>query len=71
MQGLPIPTFQPRLRVLNREQAMAIHTAALEILAKTGIKMEHETARSMLIDAGATRIGASRGIDIVRGAPGA
>jgi trimethylamine--corrinoid protein Co-methyltransferase len=52
MQGLPVPTFQPRLKVLGREQALAIHTAALEILEKTGIKMEHDGARRMLIDAG-------------------
>jgi hypothetical protein len=32
---MDVPTFQPRLKVLNREQAMAIHTAALEILEKT------------------------------------
>ncbi len=53
MQSPPIPTFQPRLRVLGRRQALAIHTAALEILEKTGIKMEHEGARAMLVDAGA------------------
>ena len=41
MASLDIPTFQPRLRVLNREQALAIHEAALEILEKTGFKMEH------------------------------
>ena len=52
MEGLPIPTFQPRLKVLNRQQAFAIHTAALEILEKIGVKMEHEGARSLLIDAG-------------------
>lgn len=46
------PTFQPRLRVLNREQALAIHTAALEILGKTGFKMEHPGALEMLADAG-------------------
>ena len=52
MQPLPIPTFQPRLKVLNREQALAIHTSALEILSKIGVKMEHEKARSMLAEAG-------------------
>ena len=45
-------TFQPRLKVLNREQALAIHTAALEILEKTGFKMEHPGALEMLADAG-------------------
>jgi len=37
---------------LNREQALAIHTAALEILGKTGFKMEHPGALEMLADAG-------------------
>jgi trimethylamine--corrinoid protein Co-methyltransferase len=53
MQSLPIDTVQPRMRVLGRRQALAIHTAALEILDKTGIKMEHDGARAMLLDAGA------------------
>jgi trimethylamine---corrinoid protein Co-methyltransferase len=54
MQSLPIPTFQPRLKVLGRRQALAIHTAALEILERTGVKMENQRARQLLIDAGAT-----------------
>lgn len=49
---MDIPTFQPRLKVLNREQALAIHAAALEILEKTGFKMEHPGALEMLADAG-------------------
>ena len=49
---MDVPTFQPRLKVLNREQAMAIHAAALEILKKTGFKMEHPGALEMLADAG-------------------
>ncbi len=52
MKLMEPPTFQPRLRVLNREQALAIHTAALEILGKTGFKMEHPGALEMLADAG-------------------
>ena len=46
-------TFQPRMKVLNAEQAWAIHRAALEILEKTGFKMEHPGALRMLVDAGA------------------
>ena len=57
MRPIDIPTFQPRLKVLNREQALAIHTAALEILEKTGFKMEHPGAREMLIDAGCRATG--------------
>ena len=49
---MEIPTFQPRLKVLSREQALAIHTAALRILEKTGVKMEHAGASGMLVDAG-------------------
>ena len=52
MEPMEIPTFQPRLKVLNREQALAIHTAALEILEKTGVKMEHAGALEMLAGAG-------------------
>ncbi len=56
MKPLPTPTFYPRLKVLNREQALAIHTAALEIIEKTGFKMEHEGAFNMLLDAGCRHI---------------
>ena len=52
MRPLDILTFQPRLTVLNRDQALAIHAAALEILKKTGFRMEHPGAREMLADAG-------------------
>ena len=52
MKPLKIPTFQPRLKVLNREQALAIHAAALEIIEKIGFKMEHRDAREMLTAAG-------------------
>lgn len=46
-------TFQPRLKVLNREQALAIHKAALDILENTGFNMEHRGALEMLAGAGA------------------
>ncbi|MFC2041323.1 trimethylamine methyltransferase family protein [Chloroflexota bacterium] len=52
MEPMEIPTFQPRLKVLNREQALAIHMAALEILEKVGFKMEHPGALEMLTNAG-------------------
>ncbi len=52
MKLLDIETFRPRLKVLNREQAWAIHTAALEILEKTGIRMEHSGVLEMLADNG-------------------
>jgi trimethylamine--corrinoid protein Co-methyltransferase len=73
---MEIPTFQPRLKVLNREQALAIHTAALEILEKTGFKMEHSGALEMLSDAGCrvtkdgwVRMPAFLAEDAVRSAP--
>ncbi|MBF0530417.1 MAG: trimethylamine methyltransferase family protein, partial [Deltaproteobacteria bacterium] len=52
MTQIEIPCFQPLLKVINREQALAIHTAALEILEKIGIKMEHPEVRRMLLDNG-------------------
>ncbi|MBA7712297.1 Glycine betaine methyltransferase [subsurface metagenome] len=52
MKPLEITTFQPRLKVLDGQQALAIHTAALEILEKTGVKMEHPGALEMLVEAG-------------------
>jgi trimethylamine--corrinoid protein Co-methyltransferase len=52
MKPKEIPTLQPRLRVLNREQVLAIHAAALEILEKIGFKMEHAGALEMLTNAG-------------------
>ena len=52
MKPLEIPTFKPRLKVLSREQALAIHTTALEILEKTGFRMEHRGALEMLAGAG-------------------
>ena len=54
MKPSDVSTFQPRLKVLNGEQAQAIHTAALEILEKTGFKMEHGRALEMLAAAGAS-----------------
>ena len=53
MKPINISTFQPRLRVLNRDQAMLIHSAALEILEKIGFKMEHPGALELLVSAGA------------------
>jgi len=54
MRQIEPATLLPKLRVLNREQALAIHTAALEVLEKTGFWMEHSGALQMLADAGCT-----------------
>jgi trimethylamine--corrinoid protein Co-methyltransferase len=56
MKPPAIPTFHPRLKVLGKDQALAIHTAALEILEKTGFKMEHKGAFQMLLDAGCKHV---------------
>jgi len=52
MRPITVPTLQPRLKVLNREQVLGIHTAALEILEKIGFQMEHPDALEMLVGAG-------------------
>ena len=52
MKQPEIGTFRPRMRVLDEEQAWAIHHAALEILETTGFVMDHPQVRSMLLAAG-------------------
>jgi trimethylamine--corrinoid protein Co-methyltransferase len=52
MKEIDVTTYQPRLKVLNHDQALAIHTAALEILETRGLRMEHPGALRMLVDAG-------------------
>ncbi|MEJ2726179.1 MAG: trimethylamine methyltransferase family protein [Deltaproteobacteria bacterium] len=52
MKRMEIPTFRPRMKVMNRGQALAIHTAALEILEKTGFRMEHPGVLETLAGAG-------------------
>jgi trimethylamine--corrinoid protein Co-methyltransferase len=52
LKSKDIPTFQPRLKVLSREQALAIHESALEIIGDIGFKMEHPGVLNMLADAG-------------------
>jgi trimethylamine--corrinoid protein Co-methyltransferase len=47
-----IPTFNPRLQVMNTDQMWSIHEAALHILSTTGFEMRHRGARKMLLDAG-------------------
>ena len=52
MKGIELSLNRPRMKVLDREQAWAIHAAALEILEKVGFKMENRSAREMLAGAG-------------------
>jgi trimethylamine--corrinoid protein Co-methyltransferase len=44
--------FRPRMKVLDRGQAWAIHEAALEILERVGFRMEHPGVMEMLAGAG-------------------
>jgi trimethylamine--corrinoid protein Co-methyltransferase len=52
MKSMGPETLRPRLRVLNRDQARGIHKGALEILEKTGVKMEHPDVLEMLVGVG-------------------
>ena len=60
MKQPEINTFRPRMRVLNEEQAWAIHHAALEILENTGFAIEHPQVRSMLLANGCRTDGEDR-----------
>jgi trimethylamine--corrinoid protein Co-methyltransferase len=40
------------MKVINREQALAIHAAALEVLETIGVNMKHQDVRRMLLDGG-------------------
>ena len=52
-QQIPIETLRPTMRMLSDEQILGIHQTSLDILARTGIVMKNETARELLLDAGA------------------
>jgi trimethylamine--corrinoid protein Co-methyltransferase len=52
-EQIPIPTLHPTVRMLSDEQIQAIHHASLDILSQTGIVVKNETARGLLLDAGA------------------
>jgi len=54
---IPIETLHPSIRMLSDEQVLAIHHASLDILARTGIVMKNETARELLLKAGAWESG--------------
>jgi len=50
---VPISTLRPTIRMLSDEQILAIHHSSLDILSRTGILMQHASARQLLLDAGA------------------
>jgi trimethylamine---corrinoid protein Co-methyltransferase len=76
METVSVPTQAPRLKVFNREQALRVHGAALEILEKNGIRLEHDGARKLLADHGAVlhddqwvRIGSAMVEEALQSAP--
>jgi trimethylamine---corrinoid protein Co-methyltransferase len=44
----------PQLRLLRDSQMEEIHGATLEVLERTGVMIQHESARALLLDAGCT-----------------
>ena len=59
MKGIEVSMFRPRMKVLERAQAWAIHEAALEILERVGFRMEHPGVVEMLAGAGCSVSGGS------------
>lgn len=45
--------YQPKLRMLSEKQVEQVHSATLEVLERTGVKLTHPRARDMLSGAGA------------------
>ncbi|MBS1249575.1 MAG: Glycine betaine methyltransferase [Chloroflexi bacterium] len=52
-QQVPIPTTYPTINMLSDEQVRELHSATLEILRETGVKMEDPQGRELLLEAGA------------------
>jgi trimethylamine--corrinoid protein Co-methyltransferase len=52
-EQVPVETLRPTMRMLSDEQIQAIHHTSLDILSQTGIVMKNESARELLLDAGA------------------
>jgi trimethylamine--corrinoid protein Co-methyltransferase len=52
-EQLPIPTLQPFVRMISNEQVRELHCATLEILSRTGVKMQDPQGRELLLAAGA------------------
>ncbi|MEM3849432.1 MAG: trimethylamine methyltransferase family protein, partial [Zestosphaera sp.] len=45
---------KPVLAVLNRDEALEIHSRALELLSRVGVKFEDPSVAGLLLDAGST-----------------
>ncbi len=52
-QTSSVLSHKPSIRMLSDEQIEVIHETTLDILSRTGIVMQHEGARTLLLDAGA------------------
>ena len=72
---LPELHFEPRLKVIDKNQIRQIHTASLEVLERVGVKMTHPRGVELLAGAGAkvegdrVRIPAWMVEDAIRKAP--
>ena len=56
-EQFPIETLYPTIQMLSDGQILTIHNTSLDILARTGIAMKNETARDLLLEAGAWESG--------------
>jgi len=52
-EQISVETLHPTIQMLSDEQILTIHHTSLDILSRTGIVMKNETARQLLLDAGA------------------
>ncbi|MBE3110730.1 MAG: trimethylamine methyltransferase family protein, partial [Acidobacteria bacterium] len=53
IRQIHIETSRPKLHMLCEDQVQAIHHSSLDILSRTGIVMQHDAARTRLVEAGA------------------
>ena len=52
-----VPRLYDPIRVISEDQVMAIHLAALRVLAEQGMRVLHEPARMAFAGAGARVVG--------------
>ena len=55
--------MRPAFRVLSDDEMVQVHEASVRLLGKTGVRVEHEGARKMLLKAGGTK---AEGKDIIK-----
>ncbi|MFB3881107.1 MAG: trimethylamine methyltransferase family protein [Armatimonadota bacterium] len=49
-------TALPRFDMLTRQQCERVHSASLEVLRRTGVRVYHEEARKLLAESGSARV---------------